>query len=45
MYIVLQPFSVALGEKKLLKYMYDTNVSIYHSQWHCKVAAAAPERA
>src|SRR5882724_210167 len=36
-------FSVALGEKKLLKYMYDTYLSLYHSQLHYKVAAAAAQ--
>jgi len=31
-------FSVALGEKKLLKYMYDTYLSLYNSKFHYKVS-------
>jgi len=30
-------------KKNLLKYMYDTYLSLYHSQLHYKVAAAATQ--
>src|SRR5882724_592697 len=37
-------FSVALGEKKLLKYIYDTYLSLYYPQLHYKVAPAVSLR-